>query len=117
MLRPSSVESKYQFLMSLAQTEGLKLVVWTAQLDPKTHRSADITVQPLRAGLTLTVPLTSSNPLVGKTVSSVTITGGLDHSTIDFTAMTEGSTEISVTTPAGFTRSANSTSVVGMIRK
>jgi hypothetical protein len=117
VLRPGTPDSKYQFLMSLTQAEGLKLVVWTAQLDPKTHRSADITVQPLRPGLTLTVPLTSSDPTVGKTVTEVTIKGGIDHSTVDFVPIKEGSTEISVTTPAGFTRSANSTSVVGMIRK
>ena len=51
VLRPGTPGSNYRFMVSLANSGPLKLVVWTAQLDPVTHRSADITIQPLRAGL------------------------------------------------------------------
>ena len=65
MLRKEAPESNYKFLADLSKLEPTHVVVWTAYLDPVTHRSADITVQPLRAGLSLTIPLTNSNPAVG----------------------------------------------------
>ena len=117
VLRDQPPESNYKFSVSLSKSTPMKLVVWTAQLDPVTHRSADITVQPLRAGRSLTIPMTNSNPAVGKTAANVTIPGGSDHVIADFTAMREGSTEISVMTPKDFTPSANSTTVIGLVHK
>ena len=117
VLKAEMTDGSHGFTMKQSDKDPMKLIVWTAQLDPKTHRSADITVQPLRAGLSLKVPLKNSNPAVGTTVSEVTIKGGLDHGTADFTPATAGVTEISVVTPEHFTVSANSTKVVGTIKK
>lgn len=116
VLRATAPESKSKFSVGLSET-AMKLVVWTVRLDPITHRSADITVQPLRAGQTLTVPLTNSNPAVGEVATEVTIPGGSDHVITSFAAKQVGSTEIAVTTPKEYTPSANSTAVVGFVRK
>jgi hypothetical protein len=115
VLKKVTSDGSYGFRMKESEQTPMKLIVWTAQLDPKTHRSADITVQPLRAGLSLTVPLTNSNPGVGKMASEITITGGSDHGSVEFTAASAGMTEISVVTPANFTVSANSTKVNGTV--
>jgi len=88
------------------------LAAWTVQLDPVTHHAADITVQPLRAGLVITIPLTNSDPKVGRIVSSLKIAGGSERSIGIFESLRPGSTRITVQTPKGFTESANSTSVV-----
>jgi hypothetical protein len=87
------------------------LVAWTVQLDPATHRSADITVQPLRAGRVVKVTLTNSDPRVGKVPSTLVIAGGAEHAAATFEARRAGTTMIAVETPQGFTFSANSTSV------
>ena len=67
--------------------------------------------------MSLTVSLTNSNPAVGKVDSQVTISGGSDHGSVDFTPVSVGRTEISVVTPKNFTVSANSTKVIGTISK
>ena len=76
----------------------MELIAWTAMLVPLTHRSADITVQPLRPGMSLTVPLVNSNPAVGKIASEIKIPGGSNHGTADFIPLSLGTTEISVVT-------------------
>ena len=106
--------STYKFAASLAGTKT-QLAIWMVQLDPVTHRGADITVQPLRAGLSVTIPLTNKEPGVGRIPSSVSIFGGLEYSIADFEPLAVGSTVISVSTPKGFTTSANSTSVIGLV--
>jgi hypothetical protein len=116
VLRKEAPESSYKFLADLSTPTPATVIAWTVQLDPVTLRSADITVQPLRAGLTLTVPLTNSNPKVGTVVSQVTIAGGTDHAMAEFKPLAVGQTEISVVTPKNFTPSANSTTVVGIVR-
>jgi hypothetical protein len=116
VLRAVAPESSYQFMTDLSTNTPTKLIAWTVQLDPMTHRAADITVQPLRAGLSLTVPLTNSNPAVGSVVARVTIPGGSDHSVTDFMPLSVGSTEIAVTTPKDFTPAANSTAVLAVVR-
>jgi hypothetical protein len=105
------------FAIPLSQPSPVRLVVWTLQLHPVTLRGADITTQALRPGLSLAVPLTNSNPAVGKMVSSVTIEGGSDHAVTEFAPLSVGSTEISVTTPQGFTPSANSTKLIAIVSK
>ena len=117
VLRSEAPESKSKFSVDLSQKESLELVIWTAQLDPVTHRSADITVQPLRGGQTITIPLTNTNPAIGGVDAQVTITGGSDHAKTTFQQKAVGSTEIAVTTPQGFTVSGNSTAVVGFVKK
>lgn len=117
VLQKVTSDDTHGFLMKESEQTPMKLIAWTAQLDPKTHRSADITVQPLRAGISLTVPVRNSNPAVGKMASEITITGGSDHGSVDFTAASAGTTEISVVTPENFTVSANSTKVIGTVSK
>ncbi len=117
VLKKQTSDGSHGFTMKESENTPMKLIAWTAQLDPKTHRSADITVQPLRAGISLTVPIVNSNPAVGKIASQITITGGSDHGSADFTPASGGTTEISVVTPKNFTVSANSTRVVGTVNK
>lgn len=117
VLRKLTSNGDHGFTMKESAESPMKLIAWTAQLDPKTHRSADITVQPLRAGISLTVPLTNTNPAVGVTASEITIAGGSDHGSADFKAQSVGTTEISVVTPGNFTVSANSTKVIGTVNK
>jgi hypothetical protein len=102
---------------SLSKPEKVPLIVWTVQLDPVTLRSADVTVQPLRAGMTLDVVLESSNASVGSVTSPVRIASGSDHATTHFHPLGVGSTDISVVTPPGFTKSDNSTSVKAIVQK
>jgi hypothetical protein len=117
VLKQQTSDGNHGFTMKESDHTPMKLIAWTAQLDPKTHRSADITVQPLRAGMSLTISLTNSNPAVGKTASQVTIPGGSDHGSADFTPASTGTTELSVVTPQNFTVSANSTKVIGTVTK
>jgi hypothetical protein len=107
-------DSTYKFVASLAEKKT-QLVVWMVQLDPVTHRGADITVQPLRAGLSVTIFLTNKEPGIGRISPSVSILGGGEHSIADFEPLAVGSTVVSVATPKGFTTSANSTSVIGLV--
>jgi hypothetical protein len=115
--RKESTETPRGFVSSLSKPEKMPLTVWTVQLDPVTLRSADVTVQPLRAGMTLKVALNSSDPKVGSVTSPVKIGSGSDHATAHFSPLGVGSTEISVVTPAGFTKSDNSTSVKAIVQK
>lgn len=105
------------FVSSLSKAEKMPLLVWTVQLDPVTLRSADITVQPLRAGMSLTVDVKSSDPAVGSINSPVTINGGSEHGGTAFTPLGLGSTVVSAVTPPGFTTSSNSSSVRALVQK
>jgi hypothetical protein len=107
----------YRFFPSLAAGKKNQLAVWTVRLDPVSLRGADITVQPLRPGVSITVPLTNKEPSVGRIQPSVTITGGEMRAIAEFEPLSVGSTVISVTTPKGFTTSANSTSTIGLVRE
>jgi hypothetical protein len=120
VLRPEGAgphAQKLQYPMNLSTPAPIAFAVWMVQLDTLTHRGADITVQPLRAGLSVTVPLTNSEPAVGKIAPSVTIQGGSDHGLVYFTPLSAGSTEVSVTTPKGFTPAANSTTIIAIVSK
>ena len=117
LFRKESTETPRGFVASLSKPEKMPLLVWTVQLDPATLRSADVTVQPLRAGMTLEVAVSSSNPSVGAVTSPVRITSGSDHATTHFTPLGIGSTDISIVTPVGFTKSDNSTSVKAIVQK
>lgn len=117
VLRADAADARTKLTMNLSKPVKVKLIVWTAQLDPVTHRAADITVQPVRAGYSLTVPLANTNPSIGKVATHVVIPGGEDHVLLPFSAKRVGSTEISVTTPPDFTAAGNSTSVFALVRK
>ena len=109
VLRPEAPEFPHGFFGNLAAGKTTGIVVYTAYLVPKTHRGADITIQPLRAGISLKVNLQNSNPAVGIIPDSVTIMGGSDQAEAKFTALSVGSTVLSVDTPAGYTTPRNST--------
>jgi hypothetical protein len=109
-------EGSRGFVMHLEKKANMALAVWTAQLDPVTLRSADITVQPLRAGMNITVKVESNNPAVGTVGTSVLIKGGSEIGSTEFKPLTKGSTVITAFTPEGFTKSANSTSVEAIVK-
>ena len=70
------------------------------------------TTQMLRGGLlSLQVSVSSSNTAVGTIASPVTITSGSDNGATQFTPLSQGTTIISVATPAGYTTSTNGTTV------
>jgi hypothetical protein len=117
VLRKEPPDGVHKFWLDLSKPEPMHLVAWTAQLDPITHRSADITVQPLRPGAPLEIELTNSHPEIGQVPSKVEIVPGSDHALAEFKPVSVGSTEISVVTPQGFVESANSTMVRGYVRK
>lgn len=97
--------------LSRSDKHPVRIVAWSAYLDPESERAADITVQPLRAGLSVTVTLTSSNPAVAKVESPLVIKSGVNRAFAQLTPLSEGSTVISIETPAGFSTPKNATSV------
>lgn len=109
LLRPAAQGGARQqgFLSSVSAGKPTRLYIHTVQLDPVSHRAADITIQALRAGLSLTVDLKNSNPNVGTIDSRVTIEGGTDHAVTQFVPKSEGPVALSVVTPAGFTEASN----------
>lgn len=76
------------------------LAVQTAALNPD---GTFIATQPLAAGQSLQVMLTTNPQGVGTVTSPVTISGGTDTATAQFTPTANGSTTVSVLTPAGYT--------------
>lgn len=117
VLRPNAPLGPNGLFASLAAHRPTVVVVSTANLDPVTHRCADITVQPLRAGMSLTVKLKNSNPSVGTVGSSVTIAGGTDQGGTEFIARALGTTVLSVVTPEGFTTPTNATSLIAVVKE
>lgn len=101
--------------VSMAQG-GLSLGVYTAFLDPTNHRGADITVEALRFGVSLTVDVESSNPAVATVSSPLTISGGASSTGTKINFLSPGITVLSVKTPVGFTTPANATSLKVTVR-
>ena len=118
VFRPLSAgKSQNLFVAMLSAGRPTPLVLYTAYLDPTTHRSADITVQPLRAGLSLAVGVKNADPGVGEVDSHVTINGGSDRGLITFKPLSVGKTIISVVKPDGFTQPTNATELLGIVRE
>jgi len=115
LFRKESADAPHGFAASLSGSRMTPVMVYTAQLDPVHHRAADITVQPLRAGLSLAIALESSDPSVGTIDSPVHIAGGSREAIAEFTASHTGPTVISVATPAGFTTAGNATSITAIV--
>ncbi len=97
------------FVTSLAGHIKTAISVYSAYLDPETHRTADVTVQPLRAGISVTATIENSKPEVGSTDRKITVAGGTDTGHSEFTPLSVGQTILSIVTPEGFSTSANST--------
>ncbi len=99
------------FVASIASGKPTDIVLFTAYLDPVSHRSADVTVQPLRAGVDLNLNMTSSDPEVGTIVTPVVLKAGTDTVNTVFKPLKPGRTTVSVVTPPGYTSSANATTL------
>ena len=110
--------SDREFFVSLADAKEhpVRLLVWTAYIDRETGRAADFTVQPLRAGMSTTVKLTSSDPSVATVESPSTIQPGMNRAVFQFTPTAKGRTVISIETPEGFSKPQNATSVPAIVR-
>ena len=95
------------------------IAVYTAVLNPdpascpiNTGAPCYSATQSLRGGAApLQVSLSSSSPGVGTIASPVTIAAGSGTGVAQFLPLTQGSTTVFLTTPAGFTSSTNDTSV------
>ncbi len=111
--RKGAYSNSREFFASLsdAKTHPVRITIYSAHLDPDTKRAADITVQPLRAGVTATVLLKSTDPAVGTVESPVTFRSGVSHVKSVFTPLDKGRTVITINTPEGFSTPGNATSV------
>ena len=100
---------------TVSLTGGAKtFTLYPVYLDATT--GAPIDSQMLAGGLSLTVPLTSSNPSVGTVPSTVSISGGSSNGDVVFTPVATGFTTVSVTQPAGWaTPSAFTTQTVQVV--
>ena len=103
------------FAASLATHQPVVITVYTVFLDPVTHRSADVTVQPLRAGLSMTVALRSSDPSIGTVGSPIIINGPANQASTTFVPIKAGTTILSVVTPEGYTPSSNATTLKSIV--
>ncbi|MDQ6705374.1 MAG: hypothetical protein M3Z85_05350 [Acidobacteriota bacterium] len=117
VLRPNAPRGPSGLFSSLGARRPTPISIYTAHLDPVTHRCADITVQPLRAGLSLKVVLKNSNPAIGTVGESVTIAGGTEQGGTEFNPLSLGTTEISLLTPEGYTTPTNATSLTAVVRQ
>jgi hypothetical protein len=111
--RRGGIDIPREFFVSLidAKTHPVLVGIWTAHIDPETGRTADITVQALRPGVSVTVALASSNPGVATVESPLIIKSGSAHIVSRFTPVGAGKTVISINTPEGFGTPKNATSV------
>jgi hypothetical protein len=78
LFRKESADAPHCFAASLSASPTMPVMVCTAQLYPVHHRVADITVEVLRAGLSLQIGLQTSDASVGTIASLVSIAGGSD---------------------------------------
>ena len=118
VFRPEASEYQHGRAISLAAThEKVPVNVYLVQLDPKTLKGADISVQPLRPGVSVTVEVRSSDPAIATILSPVTVNAGDMAVVAPVTPLKEGSTVISVLTPSGFTTARNSTSFTLLVKK
>src|SRR5262249_28102354 len=89
------------------------VTVFLAVLDPSSHATAF--TQPLAGGMSLTVPLTNSNPGVGTVPATVSFTAGSDNTVVQFTPVSVGQTNVSVNVPAVYTQPADNTSLTARV--
>lgn len=117
IFRPESAGGpQTAFNAHLKGKQGTTLIVYSAYLDPVSKRTADITVQQLRGGLTLPIELENSLPAVGTVDSKITLNGGTSHQTTMFTPTSEGKTIIKIGTPEGFTKPSNFTELLAIVK-
>lgn len=118
LLSKEIAEGPHGFVTNLAARASTIVTVYTVQLDPATRRGADLTVQPVRAGVGIKAVLTNSNPAAGTVkAAELTIPSGVSSASTHFTPAGVGTTVISVTTPAGSTKATNSTSLTVTVKE
>ena len=118
LLNKEIAEGPHGFVTNLAGRASTIITVYTVQLDPATRRGADLTVQPVRAGVAIKALLTNSNPAAGTVkAAELTIPSGVSSASTHFTPAAVGTTAISVTTPPGHTKAANSTSLTVIVKE
>jgi hypothetical protein len=117
VLRQIGAQEDRSFYASMGESEKtpVQLMVWSVYLDH--GLAADITVQPLRPGVSTTVNLSSSDPAVGKVQSPVTIPSGSNHGVSVFTPVSLGQSVITIDTPSGFSRPKNAVRVPAFVVK
>ena len=93
------------FVSSLASKKETIVQVYVVYLDPVTHRGTDLTVQSLRPGINLTIPVAPSDPSLGKVAGPVSLKGGDHVAYTRFTPLKAGAMALSIDTPAPFTKS------------
>lgn len=106
--RKDAAERDHGGVAELSRKKEFK--IYTASLDPTTHRGADLTIQNLRPGVSISLEVHSSDPSVGTIASPVIINGTNGEASVEFTPLREGRTVITMSTPPGFTAPTNSTS-------
>ena len=84
----------------------------TALLDSST---AFVATQPLAAGLSLSVSMSSDTTSVGTVPATATITGGSSDATVQFTPASVGNTVLRVTQPAGYTLPSQFTALLARV--
>jgi hypothetical protein len=118
LINKEIAEGPHGFVTNLSERAGTIVTVYTVQLDPKTHRGADLTVQPVRAGVSIKALLSNSNPAAGKVkVSEMTIAGGVSAVSTHFIPDGAGTSEIAVATPPGHMKAGNSTSLTVIVKQ
>jgi hypothetical protein len=119
VLQGTGASDDRRFYASLddAKEHPVHVVVYSVYLHPANGLAADMTVQELRAGISVTVNLKSSHPAVGTVESPVTIPSGAVIMPSRFTPVSLGETVISVSTPAGFSTPKNATMVPAVVMK
>lgn len=111
-------EGPHGFVTHLEAPAPTVVTIYSVQLDPVTHRGADLTVQPVRAGQNIHAVLTNSNPSAGVLKNmNLTIPGGSSSAVTYFAPAGVGVTELAVTPPAGYTKAANSTLLTVTVRE
>jgi hypothetical protein len=94
------------------------VTVFAAQLDPKTGRAADLTVQSMRPGVSAAIILKSSNSSVGRLdPPELVIQPGTDRAITNFIPAGAGSTDISIISPPGFGKAQNATSLRVIVKE
>ncbi len=100
-----------QFLGVPLSGGATPVTVYMTQLDPNNANDDTGNYQLLAGGLSVTVNLTSTNTSTGTVPASVTIQGGSNSATANFTPLAPGQTNINVSTPAGYTTAGTDNSL------
>jgi PKD domain len=101
------------FFFTTVASGAAPFTVSMAQLNPDNSFG---TVQQVAGGKSVTVSLNNTSATVGSIASPVTIAGGSDSATANFTPISSGSTTISVVRPTGYAAASNNTSVAVTVR-